>query len=125
MNVGFGSTEADFEAAEESAFREKFRDACASNNAGYVTDELVMEMRQWVALRASLLRKAADDYKSAEEYPDRYSSYRVTVLNDANHIVAIMRFTHINRRHAMSPDGWGAMWTNRCFFVHVNEPEKL
>jgi len=123
--IGFGSTEADFEAAEERAFRESFRDACANNDAGYVTDELVAELRKWVDRRAGTFRDVAEQYKTSDNHPDRYSSYRAAVLHDASHVAAIMKFTHINRKHAFSPDGWGALMTERCFFIHILDANKL
>ena len=125
MIVGFGSNEADFEAAEERAFREKFRDEFAKWPADYITPDFTSIMRDWVAKRASALRNEAAGYKEADEYPDRYSSYFVNVLDSPSYIVAIMKFTHSNRKHSMSPDGWGALWTERCFFVDVQKPDNV
>ena len=68
-------------------------------------------------IRGEEFRAKADEYKSASTYPDRYSYYWVTVVHGASDIVALFNFTHVNRRHALSPDGWAAMMNKRTFDV--------
>jgi hypothetical protein len=121
--LGFGSTEQAFEDAEEKAIREHIETRYAALGLSYFTDEFVAEIREWLNERAAAYRARADEYKSAEEYPDRYSSYYPTILDDASHIAVILRAIHINRRHALSPDGWAAMRTRPVFvFDNLDMP---
>lgn len=117
MILGFGSTEQRFVDAEEAAFKDFARHQYLECACSYVTDELVGGVRKWIEKRAADYHKQSDEYKDAAEHPDRYSYYQPTVLHDASHIIVIFRHSHINRRHALSPDGWALMQTEHlaCF----------
>lgn len=119
MIIGFGSTEKEFEDSVEKAIRE-YALGVFKGDEQFVSDATAKYVHQWVEHRAKQLRMEADEFKIASEYPDRYSYYFSYVLHDASRIVLVLKFTHINRRHAMSPDGWGAMWTERL--VHIERP---
>lgn len=109
--LGFGSTEKGFEEAEISDFRAFCEAEYHRQNCEYVTDELAAACEKWLDARAADYRRDADKFRKAEDYPGRYSYFWPTVLHDASHIVAIFRFSHINRRHALSSDGWAMMQT--------------
>jgi hypothetical protein len=119
MNVilGFGSTETEFEAAEEAAFIERVTQTYAKQTSGYFTDEFVKAVETWVEDRAKELRAVAKSYEKAETFPDRYSYYYPYIAQSASDIVLIANFQHINRRHALSPDGWALMQNKRLFHV--------
>ncbi len=116
--LGFGSTETAFEAAEENAFNravlEMFRE---SGEAHFFTPEVIEKVGKWLDKRAREYRAKDVEYKTATDFPERYSYYYPHVLGDASHIVAVVSFSHINRRHPMSPDGWALLSTKRCFCV--------
>jgi len=109
--LGFGTTESAFEAAEIATFKE----LCASEyrrlNCSYVTDDLAESCSRNLLKRGLKYRNESDANKTSETHPERYSYFWETVLSDASHIVAIFRFSHINRRHALSPDGWAMLNT--------------
>ena len=117
MAVGFGSTEQEFEDAEIYAFKEHCRAEYLRRGLSYIDDEMAEAVEEWVRERAMRHRERYDGYRNSDEFPPRYSSYYVSVLNDASHIVAIYRFSHINRRHALSPDGWAMMNTERVEII--------
>lgn len=121
--IGFGSIEKQFEQSEEEAFVAFAADEYRKESEGYVTDDLAAKVRDWFAKRALESQERADAYKDAPNYPDRYSRYWVTVMDDASNLVAIVRFHHINRKHALSPDGWAVMQTKRIF--HVSTTDEL
>lgn len=117
MLIGFGATEeraenAEFDRIKEFAEAEYIRLGC-----DYVTDELAQSVKRFVKNRDAELKALADKYKAADSYPARYSYFWSTVMDDASHIVCILRFSHINRRHAFSPDGWAMLSTEPCRVV--------
>ena len=80
-------------------------------------------MTTWMNSLSYGSRSLGDEYKHAEDYPDRYTYYFASAASDASHLVFIITFHHINRRHALSPDGWGMMRTERIFYVGTEEAE--
>lgn len=82
-------------------------------------------MVTWMNSLSHGSRSLGDEYKHAEKYPDRYTYYFASVVSDASHLVFIITFHHINRRHALSPDGWGMMRTERVFYVGTKEAGSL
>jgi len=116
--LGFGSTEQQVEQHEEEAIKEFVSAVFLEMGCDYFTAKMVERVRKWCDERASSSRTEAEQYKDAVDYPDRYSSYWATVLDDASNIVVILKFHHINRRHAMSPDGWALLQSTRL--VHVS-----
>ena len=123
MNIvlGFGSTEQDFEAEEERAIRDYIERRYNEAGLNYFTDTFVESVRAWLKERAAALRAKEAEYKDAAEYPTRYSYYWPVVVADASYIVVILRIHHINRRHAMSPDGWALMLTKPMFLIESIE----
>lgn len=112
--LGFGSIEKEFENAEERAFIE-FCDEAKSDADRYVTDELVASVTDFIKKRELELDKKYRAYRSAEHFPDRYSTFHSRIANTASDIVVIVNFMHINRKHSLSPDGWAAMTSKRIF----------
>jgi len=115
--IGFGSTEKEFEAAEEAAIREHIEGRFRELGLRYFTDEFAEEIRSWLCERAIAYQVKGDEYKRADEYPDRYSYYWATLLSDASHMVPVLSIHHVNRRHGLSPDGWALMRTKLLFDV--------
>ncbi len=121
ITIGFGSIERQFEEDEEAAIRAHCKDVFGKQlDPHYLTEDSVDNVRDFVAKRSKALRREADENKTAADYPDRYSYYWPVVLSDASRVVVILRCSHINRRHAMSPDGWAMMQTERLIHVPFN-----
>lgn len=123
--LGFGDTEKRHEANLEEAIRLHVVEQYALRDDQYFTDAFAKEVEAWVKDMAAKGQAAADEYKEAEKFPDRYSRFWVSVLHDTSHIVCILSIHHINRRHAMSPDGWAMMQTERLIHMDVHEAEKM
>lgn len=121
MIVGFGSTEKAFEEAEREAFESFVRERFNALKLDYFTTEFQKEVEEWVEARAKAYQEQADQYKKADTFPDRYSSYWASVVSSGSHIVAILSFHHINRRHAWSPDGWALLQSKRVFHMDTWE----
>jgi len=119
--IGFGSAEKAFEEAEEFAIREFVASSYKEMGCEYITPELTRRVDDWCKERAQRYQQKADEYRDAADHPDRYSRYWATVLDNASHIVVILTFHHINRRHALSPDGWGMMEAERL--VHIRSSD--
>ena len=119
MIIGFGSAESAFENDEERAIVAYVREAYARLGCDYVTPELEKDVRDWVSMRATEYRQKDADYKTALEFPDRYSSYWTRVITGASDVFVVMSFVHTNRRHGMSPDGWACLQTKRI--VHIDD----
>lgn len=115
--IGFGDTEKRLEDRLEAAIRKHVVEQYGSRPDYYFTDDFVEEIRQWVQGLAVDSQEQADAYRDATEYPDRYSRFWATTIADASHIVFILKFHHINRRHAFSPDGWAMLESERVFYV--------
>lgn len=124
--IGFGSTEEQFVRDEERLIREHLSKRAPELAPLYNTDELIADLRSFLQGRADELHKLSATYKKASDYPERYSEYWPTVISDASHIVVILRLHHINRRHALSPDGW-ALWsrTETLLFEHSDLTREL
>lgn len=117
--IGFGSTEAAFEAAEEAAIIEYAHAAYKRLECSYVTDDLAKDIERWIGVRAEASRTKDADYKEAKEYPARYSCYWTSVASNGHELFVKLRFIHTNRRHGLSPDGWAATRTKRI--VHIDD----
>ncbi len=126
MNIvlGFGKTETDFE-EQEFAFVEEFIKEKANNFVGDncefdFSSDLVAELNQKLKERKSFYDKADEDYKMATEHPDRYSTYYFDTLTDTfANLCVVFKFSHINRRHALSPDGWALMKTKKVYYADI------
>lgn len=115
--VGFGTTETEFEAAEEDAFDSFVTKLYRERSPNYFTDELVKEVEAWAKSRTDELRAASKRNDMAADFQNRYSYYFANVISGASDIVLIAKFMHINRRHALSPDGWALMKNKRLFHI--------
>jgi len=119
--IGFGSTEKSFEDAEEQAFREYAMTEFKAQGLNYFTKDFFQTLNKWLQDRTSSLKEAANVHDKEDSPPPRYSYYRAYLIDDANYMIAVAKFMHINRRHALSPDGWGLMQTERLFKVALSE----
>ena len=126
MNIilGFGKTETDFE-QQEFDFVEKFVQEKANNFEGdkydfCFSEELIAELNAKLKEREEHYKKLDKEYKTATDYPDRYSYYYFTVLTDTfANLCVVFKFSHINRRHAMSPDGWALFGTKKVYYADI------
>ena len=119
MILGFGSTESKFEQQECDSIDYFVRGK--NPTEGYFTPEFISQLKEFVDSRGTELRSISDSYKTSDSYPDRYSYFWATVLHDASNVVVIFRFSHINRRHAMSPDGWAMLSSKKLHLVEFHE----
>ena len=126
MNIvlGFGSTETDFE-EQERQFVEDYLEENKIKNTECdwhnFSDECIEGLEKALKERDEEYKRLDKEYKTAEKYPNRYSFYYYTILHDANYVSVIFKFCHTNRQHALSPDGWAAMWTERCWHFSANK----
>jgi hypothetical protein len=127
MNIvlGFGSTETEFE-EQERKFVEDYLEANKhkeEDTTDWYTfkDECVEGLKKALKERSDEYRRQSDEYKTATDYPERYSYYYFTILHNWSYVAVIFKFGHINRRHALSPDGWAAMWTEPVFVFKANK----
>jgi hypothetical protein len=115
---GFGDTEKRFEEKLEAQMWDYVAAEFAKESEGYFTDEFVSKINGWATALGNESQRLSDEYKEAAEYPARYSRFWCYTLGDCNHIVFILSIHHINRRHALSPDGWGMMTSKRVIDVY-------
>lgn len=125
MNIilGFGLTEEQFETGEQEWVQSLVNEYIAKDTDSSwhnFSDEFITELESKIKERSAEYKRLDKEYHDAENYPTRYSSYYATVLHDLHNIAVIMKFTHINRRHALSPDGWGAMYGTKVFLYEAN-----
>jgi len=117
MIIGFGSTETNLQNKLQDEITKYVCDLYVKEKPDYISDAFVEKVTKWVNKKAEESRESAAGYKTAEKFPDRYSSFYATVLKDASHIVFILKFSHINRRHAFSPDGWAMLQSEQFFYI--------
>ncbi len=117
LMIGFGRTEEDFEQAEITAFKEFAEDRL--HGEPYVTPEALKEITDWAENRGKEFREKSDAYREADKFPSRYSYFYPHVMSSASYVAVILKFSHINRRHAMSPDGWAMLSSERAAWVKV------
>lgn len=119
MNIalGFGSNEEDFERQEFSFVEDFIKSNLQKDEIGiyFFTDSFVNELKEELKKRELYYRKKDEEYDTSKDYPDRYSTYYSNVLWDGCDLCVIFRFSHINRRHSMSPDGWALLCTSKVF----------
>lgn len=53
--------------------------------------------------------KLCEKYETSKKYPDRYSTYYFNIIYDIVDLCVIFKFTHINRSHPFSSDGWSSL----------------
>lgn len=117
---GFGSAEIEYEKSVEQAIREFVAETFPREDQ-FFTDSFFKQVKSHVDGMAAESRAMGDKHKDSLTYPDRYSYFWVTTIGDACHIVFIVKFHHINRRHTASPDGWALMTSEKIFYVY--EPD--
>ncbi len=118
MIIGFGEKEKRLENQIEEAICLHVLEQYCLSDAVYFTDEFKEHVALWANDMSLKSREAADIYKTAENPPERYSYFWISVVADASHMCFIVKFHHINRRHALSPDGWAVMLNEHVFCVH-------
>lgn len=123
--LGFGDTEKRYEEKLEESIRSLVIEQYSATDLVYFTDQFVDDVTALVQAMSSDSQKTAESYRGASEHPDRYSYFWVSVVASASHLVFILKIHHVNRRHALSPDGWGMMKTERLFYVDPQEAESL
>lgn len=105
--LGFGSTEDGHEKNEGEVLKEAIKEQFPAPE--FISDEMALFAENFLKERSLKAKEKAEFYKTAPEFPDRYSTFWFSVLHNANYIVAIYNFMHYNRRHPMSPDGWACL----------------
>tara|TARA_Y100000310_G_scaffold291014_2_gene318630 strand:- start:5042 stop:5422 length:381 start_codon:yes stop_codon:yes gene_type:complete len=119
--LGFGSTETEFENKEIKAFLDHVRSRYSELEPSFMSEKAFLDdIRGWLDKRADKYHAKAEEFRKAAEYPSRYSHFYPHITSSASAIVAIFKFSHINRRHAMSPDGWAMLQNERTahLFTH-------
>jgi hypothetical protein len=109
--LGFGSTEREVEVAEGKRVDYFLSDMLAGNQDAWFTDKIAEDLKKLLTERKKELDDRAAEYKIAVDPPERYSTFNFRVLHDISDLVVVFKFSHINRKHPMSPDGW-ALWQN-------------
>lgn len=114
MIIGFGSTED----AAQNAFNDKVENFVSSlrTSDGSFSDDDISEVKKFIEKLDKESQKADEKYKTSDTFPDRYSYTYSYVLGDCNYIFVKVSFNHINRRHALSPDGWALMQEKKAYF---------
>ena len=103
--LGFGSAEV----STAKRIIAECADAAAEKRGGEIKVAFDAVASKYAAV------EAANSKLDAATSPDRYSTFWASIIptfgwtDDEQSFVAIFHFLHINRRHAMSPDGWGCM----------------
>lgn len=115
--LGFGSTET----ARENQIHDKICDVVkALVGDNYETiDEKTQDQIQHVVKafqNASKEEYDRDDKKTPR--PERYGYFYATCTFSLSDVVVIMRWSHINSQHPLSPDGMAMMQQTR--FVHIS-----
>jgi len=120
--IGFGKKEEDFEEQEldfvEQFLRDKFNACKYKFN---FSDELVIELKSKLTERQEHYDKLSKQYETATDFPERYTTYSFDILTDRADLCVIFKFSHINRRHPMSPDGWALMETKRIYHADIRD----
>lgn len=124
MIIGFGTTEKQYEEATFKIFEEIILDCISEDEKYGFSDKLISLVKQKIKFTDEEGRLKSDEYKNAKEYPGRYSYQYSYVLGDCNYIAVIVNFSHINRRHALSPDGWAMMKNQETFVFYHYEISK-
>lgn len=122
MIIGFGKTETDFEDKLEQVLSEMVSDMYYPSH--YFEDDFVSEVRKSADEMAKQSQNKSDEYKESETYPDRYTQYWISTVADASHIIFVVSFMHINRRHGFSPDGWACLQTKKAFVIEHMDMDK-
>jgi len=113
MVIGFGSTEENVEKEVTELIRSEIKKTVDLLTPDYFDTETIKRVTKSVEFLAKRSREISDSYETDPNYPERYSSFYAYIVADCNYVVAILKFHHINRRHAFSPDGWALLSTKK------------
>ncbi|HBY57573.1 MAG: hypothetical protein XE08_0832 [Parcubacteria bacterium 32_520] len=116
MNIilGFGKTEKDFEKQEMDFVNDYLEEH--RPQIGYFNDEYIGKLKKEIEKREKYYKELDEKYQNDKNYPERYSYFNFTILNDIRNIVIIFDFWHTNRNHPFSPDGWALLRQKRILF---------
>jgi hypothetical protein len=124
FTLGFGSNEEAFE-EKERRFVEDYLNEHKTKQDDYdwyvFSEECIEGLKKALKERTDEYKRLDAEYKTATEYPDRYSYYYFTVLHDCNCVAVLFKFMHTNRKHALSPDGWALLKTEPVFAFKAND----
>ena len=109
----------------EQSVRAEVTKRYSATDLVYFTEQFSKDIKEWVGALSSESQRIGKVYKEVETFPDRYSYFWVSVVSNASHIVFIVKWHHINRRHAFSADGWALMTSERVFYVGTQEAGSL
>ncbi len=115
--LGFGETEKRYESELEDKIRAYIDEHYYEQPESYFTESFKSDIKTWVDALSKESRELSDVYKTSEDHPERYSYFFPTTIGDSSHLVFIISVHHINRRHPLSPDGWGMMKSELLFYV--------
>lgn len=124
MNIvlGFGKTEKDFVIQEfdfvEEFLQERSNTFTDKYDFGF-SDGLIDELNVSLSERKEKYDQLAKEYKTAENYPERYTTYYFDVLHSVGNLCVVFVFSHINRHHPMSPDGWAMFGEKKVYHANV------
>ena len=87
-------------------------------------DAIINDMENAKEIIDSIKKKykdQSDKYGEMKKYdaPERYSTFWANIMpiKYDMYFVCHFSFTHINRRHALSPDGWACLQTKWILFL--------
>lgn len=119
--IGFGKTETDNQIDETKQLAESIKGI--KRKVSYFEEEYINRVQEILDIRCNELEKLYKEYKTSREYPQRY--YSLSARVNAYSVVEIyigLKFTHINRQHPFSLDGWGA-WFPESYILRVQNYE--
>jgi len=121
--LGFGKTETDFEEQEikfvEDFLAENFLTSSKASSDFLFDNVLIKKLDKKLSKRAAYYRVLSEKYKTAIVYPDRYSTYYFDILSDAVNLCIVFKFSHTNRKHPLSPDGWALLQTKKAYYTDI------
>jgi len=119
--LGFGSTEEDFEKQEMKFVDEFLKGNFKGKGSGDISfdDKIVNELEKQLKKREKYFHEKDEEYKTAKEYPDRYSTYYFDIVWNVCTLCVAFQFSHTNRRHALSPDGWALLQTRNVYYADI------
>ena len=123
--LGFGIVEQNVERDEGERVNEFLRSRFSAETDPWFTQEIVDELSIRLAERKLELDELDKKYKDATDYPERYSTFSYRVLTNGSDLVVVFRFSHINRRHPMSPDGWALLQTTYPHYVYYQDVAEI
>jgi hypothetical protein len=121
MIIGFGKVELEREKQIAKEITAKFKEMYEKSKCTYFTDELINEFKEWIKEYSGKYHRQAEEYKkkSASEVPQRYSYFWQRITGDTSNLYIRLNLLHINRQHALSPDGWALI--ERNLIIHIKE----